>query len=208
MRPSRLFAITALLAMDSVCAADTLNTITFTGQAGAALAGSISFRAGPDGRAGRSDVVSFSVLTGSVDYFLNSPPPGLRVTVQPAGFSLADLESFSFYPLSNGCADALSTGADGQRRFPATDVCDLLLASMMNPDGRSLFLTDELDPAVGPVQLYATYAPFSQMPGFHGGLSQFTFTSVELAAPEPITFWCVAAAGIAFWFRRAVWRRV
>lgn len=93
----------------------------------------------------------------------------------------------------------MSAGPNG-RIFPPTDRCEFISASFGAPGKPSLFLLEEFDRAIGPVQLNATWSPLPNMPGFHGGLTQFSITSAAAPAsiPEPSTMslLTIAAAGI------------
>ncbi|MES1262431.1 MAG: hypothetical protein ABUS49_11905 [Acidobacteriota bacterium] len=192
MSARRFFSLLASLAFSSGCVADTIGTFTFTGDAGSTLSGSIVFRISADGTAGLPDVMGLNVSVSSIYYTLEDQSPSVTVLVPAVNYGLADLSSFRFYPDPAGCANAMSTGPQGNRIFPASDVCDWLIADFFSPVKPSLALTVEFDPRIGQVGSAVGYTPVPDMPGFHGGVNSFGFDVV--AAPEPSTLACLAAA--------------
>lgn len=104
MRVGTFYALISLVALSGTCAADTIDTFTFTANAGAIITGFIAFHVRSDGTAGLSDVIDAGGSSTSIPYFTSSPPPGQLITIPPAAYTLADLSAFSLYPDPAGCA--------------------------------------------------------------------------------------------------------
>ena len=162
MQRRSFLRLSAFLLLASACAAETIETLTFTILTGnpdnVAIPGQMVFRLEPDGTAGTADIISASATAPPVRYLENTAGGSVFVAVPGVAYTKENF-SLDFHPDPTGCPFSL----------PATDRCESLsVLFSVSPNQPYGNLIIEFDPFVRDIFVSVRYSPLPPEPSWRG----------------------------------------